>query len=668
MLQKTYVFIFFSLGIFSSLFSQRLWNCDDNLLTLVGNHLGVHASSMYNAGIEIEATILDLGLGGAPVYTNAIGYRKKEDAIYGIKYENNQQILFKKTAFGELTDLLVFSGDDEISLPLAGCMSSDDNHLLILTAGENILVSIDLEDGSYTQSSVLIEELDNYYSLLDIATNPMDGLVYGLTRMGGASTAYNVVTIDPVTGQLLEINEFINHESDFTFPSIGINSNEILIAHNIGAEDILAYYHIPSKTVTNLIEEPLPIFDDLLDYGADGCSCLSGTIKLQKYYSKDTITRCREEYLTYRILNYDIDQTDVGFLITDTLAEELIIEEIWYNNSQYNIEIEPGNIINISSQNGLKFGLDSIVFVVSVDENAPALTFESQAVLYNCVNVDNDCSQIVTKSDDPKYPNEENDPTLLTVSDIIDETRPLIDSLFYKCADSMITLDLSTERAGYEVEWSDGSTGDSRSFDSAGIYPVVIRDNCNEYELDIHIIESQINVELEPEYEVIYGTTVEIFSNVDSDLPLESQRWYLDTLLLDLCEGECNSVNLTANNNHVIKTQIINEAGCIDEALSRLKISAPIYSPTAFSPNQDGYNDIFYLQSKADILVQKLEIYDRWGGSVFSKKDFNTNDKTNGWDGTIRGKKNANGTYVWFALIDINGESLKLSGEINLIR
>lgn len=652
--------------LFTSLYSQELWECNDNLMTLVGNRLGIHTSSMYATSIEIEDTILNLGLGSFPLVTNAIGYRKKEDAIYGIKYENNQQILFKKTANGELTDLHIFS-DDEIELPLAGCMSSDDDHLLILTAGENTLVSIGLEDEAYTQNSVLIEGLNNY-SLLDIAVNPMNGLVYGIAIKGGEPPEYYVATIDPFVGELLGINEFINYESIATFPSISITSNEMLIAYNIGLEDILVYYHIPSKTITNFIVDPLEVFHDLGGYGTDGCSCSSGTIKLQKFYSQDTIEKCKKERLTYRILNYDIGSTANSFLITDTLPKELVIEEILYSNSEYNVDLESDSIINIRSQYGLKYGLDSIVFLVSVDESSPFMIFESQAVLYNCVDVGIDCSQIVTKSDDPKYPNEENDPTLLVISDIIDESPPQIDTLFYKCTDSVVTLSLFPGMFTYEIEWSDGGLEKNRSFDKAGIYPVIIRDNCNEHELNMHIIESQVDVELEPDYEVVYGTTVEILSNVNSDLPLESQSWYLDTLLLTLCEGECNSISLSTVNNRVIKTRVINEAGCIDEAFSWLRVAAPIYFPTAFSPNQDGYNDIFYLQSEANILVQNLEIYNRWGGQVFSKQYFNTNDETSGWDGTVKGRESELGTYVWFAVIDINGELLKLSGEINLTK
>lgn len=435
-LQKILLLLLMNLATFSSLCSQALWECNDNLLTLVGSNLGIHVSSMYDSSIEIEEIILNLSQGSIPVATNAVGYRKKEDAIYGIKYENNQQILFKMTVSGELTDLYFFS-DDEIISPLAGCMSSDDDHLLILTAGDNILVSIDLQDGFYTQSSSVVEGLNNY-ALFDIAINPMNGLLYGIAIATDGSPEFYVATIDPSSGQLLEINEFINHESMLSLPSVAITSNEILIAYNMGQEDVLVYYHIPTKTIINFITDMLPYFEDEFGNGADGCSCLSGIVKLQKFYSQDTITQCRKVSLTYRILNYDIDNTDNYFLITDTLASGLNIDEIIYNNSEYDINIESDSIINISRRNGLKYGLDSIVFLVSANENTLAMSFESQAVLYNCMDVGNDCSQIVTKSDDPKYPDEENNPTSLTVSGTSDESPPQINNLFYKCADSVV--------------------------------------------------------------------------------------------------------------------------------------------------------------------------------------------------------------------------------------
>lgn len=57
-----------------------------------------------------------------------------------------------------------------------------------------------------------------------------------------------------------------------------------------------------------------------------------------------------------------------------------------------------------------------------------------------------------------------------------------------------------------------------------------------------------------------------------------------------------------------------------------------IFVPTAFSPNNDGVNDV--LQIKSGVITDlQFEVFDRWGELVFS-----TNDVTEIWDGSYRGK------------------------------
>jgi len=69
------------------------------------------------------------------------------------------------------------------------------------------------------------------------------------------------------------------------------------------------------------------------------------------------------------------------------------------------------------------------------------------------------------------------------------------------------------------------------------------------------------------------------------------------------------------------------------------------YAPTAFSPDGDGINEVFYVTGhgiKEETFSMK--IYDRWGEIVFE-----TDDISEGWDGRIKGGKEAPvGTYTWF--------------------
>lgn len=89
--------------------------------------------------------------------------------------------------------------------------------------------------------------------------------------------------------------------------------------------------------------------------------------------------------------------------------------------------------------------------------------------------------------------------------------------------------------------------------------------------------------------------------------------------------------------------------------------------PTAFSPNNDGLNDVFGIISPSTLPVFLLQIYNRWGQLVFS-----TNTQHEQWDGTLNGKKVPQGTYIWKAnyqyRLDGNGsESHQETGMVTLV-
>jgi len=67
-----------------------------------------------------------------------------------------------------------------------------------------------------------------------------------------------------------------------------------------------------------------------------------------------------------------------------------------------------------------------------------------------------------------------------------------------------------------------------------------------------------------------------------------------------------------------------------------------LYMPNAFTPNNDGLNDVFRIPPSIKIKVNFFSIFNRWGDMVFS-----TSDPSVGWDGTYNGSPTAMATYVW---------------------
>ncbi len=88
-----------------------------------------------------------------------------------------------------------------------------------------------------------------------------------------------------------------------------------------------------------------------------------------------------------------------------------------------------------------------------------------------------------------------------------------------------------------------------------------------------------------------------------------------------------------------------------------------ILVPTAFTPNNDGKNDILKPGYYGIKEVKYFNIYNRWGQKVYS-----TNQLQNGWNGNLNGKRQSAGTYIWQTeVVDLFGKTHYLKGITNLL-
>jgi gliding motility-associated-like protein len=106
--------------------------------------------------------------------------------------------------------------------------------------------------------------------------------------------------------------------------------------------------------------------------------------------------------------------------------------------------------------------------------------------------------------------------------------------------------------------------------------------------------------------------------------------------------------------------------GCVDTASVKVRIfkGSAVYVPTAFSPNNDGLNDVlkpYYVSIKS---LSFFTIYNRWGQIVFT-----TNDLNKGWDGFSKNKRQVVGSYVWvLKAVDAIGKTHNLKGSFVLLK
>jgi gliding motility-associated-like protein len=94
-----------------------------------------------------------------------------------------------------------------------------------------------------------------------------------------------------------------------------------------------------------------------------------------------------------------------------------------------------------------------------------------------------------------------------------------------------------------------------------------------------------------------------------------------------------------------------------------------VYAPNAFSPNDDGVNDVFklFVNNDVTILSFQLIIHDRWGNLIFQSTDSEL-----GWDGSHKGNRANPDTYIYAYTIeyeDENGVGRQVNGgTVNLLR
>ncbi len=115
-----------------------------------------------------------------------------------------------------------------------------------------------------------------------------------------------------------------------------------------------------------------------------------------------------------------------------------------------------------------------------------------------------------------------------------------------------------------------------------------------------------------------------------------------------------------------------NENQCIDTAAAivRTITIGDIHIPTAFTPNGDRLNDVFYIMANERIVsIKDFIIYSRWGDKVFEAHNIPANDPAFGWDGILKGQKAQAGTFVYMInVIKDDGSTESKKGTVILIR
>jgi len=235
--------------------------------------------------------------------------------------------------------------------------------------------------------------------------------------------------------------------------------------------------------------------------------------------------------------------------------------------------------------------------------------------------------------------------------------------------------DMTTVMNGNAIGWSwdfgDGDTENNQNPDHIYTEP-------GDYQVSLTVFNSTgcsdnivqtISVTDGPDSEFIVDEEANVGDQVNTvDLSSDAVEWAWNF-------GDGSSLNTNQNATHTYTSpgefyvilEVTNALGCSDTTGTLVKIGGdfvfPPNLPNAFSPNGDGENDSFIVRGGPFVEIDFV-VFNGWGQVIFE-----TENPSEGWDGTHKGKDEPTGVYVYTVrATTIDGESFVKSGKVSLIR
>jgi len=220
------------------------------------------------------------------------------------------------------------------------------------------------------------------------------------------------------------------------------------------------------------------------------------------------------------------------------------------------------------------------------------------------------------------------------------------------CSGSTATL---TATGGTNYLWNTGATTAAINVSSAGTYSVIVSSGiCSD--------TAYAALTVNPNPTAAVSGNVAITQGQSTTLTASGGGTYLWS------NGETNpSVFVSPLTTSVYCVTVTDINNCTDTACVTIYVEPlpckNVFVPNAFSPNDDGENDILFVYGNC-ISEMDFKIYNRWGERVFETREQN---KT--WDGMYRGTVLNTGVFTYFLNgTYTDGETFNVKGNITLIR
>jgi len=208
------------------------------------------------------------------------------------------------------------------------------------------------------------------------------------------------------------------------------------------------------------------------------------------------------------------------------------------------------------------------------------------------------------------------------------------------------------------------------TYTAPGTYNVILTstspEHCsNYYQQIIHLYPGPVAAFSATPSVTITGTNI-VFSNLSTNST--TYNWNFDDGFISNEQNPTHDYQLPGT--YEVWLYAHNNYNCVDSTSHEIVVeqSVTFFMPNAFSPNNDGNNDLFGPKGLGiNNDYYNLYIYNRWGELVFETNDINIL-----WDGTSISSKNMcpQGVYTWVVLLRNHGGTqhlFRFTGSVTLL-
>jgi len=233
-------------------------------------------------------------------------------------------------------------------------------------------------------------------------------------------------------------------------------------------------------------------------------------------------------------------------------------------------------------------------------------------------------------------------------------------------SDGTVTANPSSGTIPYTYNWNTGQTTQTATGLPVGTYTITVTDanGCTQ-------TQTAGVTQVAGPTATVSAASVNIILGNNTQLTATGAGTYQWSPATGLSCTTCANPVATPPSTTIYCATVTDANGCSDIACVAISVEIPcgtVFIPNAFSPNNDGQNDLECVIGNC-IESLHIAIYNRWGDKVFE-----SSDQTICWDGTdhvglYKGTELNTAVFVYYMEATLTtGEKIKRKGNISLVR